>query len=551
MADIPKSQYAVQLVGPDELILNKNKEVFVPGAHQVLGKVEAVGLCFSDLKLLKQFSNHVRKTEIVSGIDADVLKEVPSYVPGEKATVPGHEVVVKIAAVGDGVTDVKVGGRYLVQTDYRWLRTASNNGAFGYNFEGALQEYVLMDERVITSPDGQFMLLPVGEELSSSATALVEPWACVEDAYASSERTTLKAGGKMAVVVDLETPADAIEKLIEKYGKPGEIIYVGKIELVRADTVVSDVGQLEDAGYDDIVYFGSVPETVEKLFAKIGKAGMLNIVQCGGKFGRDISATVGRVHYGGIRVIGTTGADACASMEIIPKSDEIRKGDKINVIGAGGPMGMMHVIRNICQGVKRVSVYAGDLDDNRLAILSRIAQPMAEKNGVEYRPYNPTREKMSEKFDYAALMAPVPALVARAVKDAAQRGLINIFAGIPATIIGEFDLDMYIEKKLFFIGTSGSTLDDMKLMLAKAESGRLDTNVSVAAISGMAGATEGIRAVENRSIAGKIIVYPACRSLGLIKLEELEEKLPDVGECLSDGLWTDQAEKVLLERHSG
>ncbi|HUT45489.1 MAG TPA: hypothetical protein VMX36_04355, partial [Sedimentisphaerales bacterium] len=61
------------------------------------------------------------------------------------------------------------------------------------------------------------------------------------------------------------------------------------------------------------------------------------------------------------------------------------------------------------------------------------------------------------------------------------------------------------------------------------------------------GATAGIRAVENRSIAGKIIVYPACRDLGLVTLEELAEKMPDVAECLSDGLWTKQAEKKLLE----
>ncbi len=53
----------------------------------------------------------------------------------------------------------KPGERYLVQADYRWLLTANSNAAFGYNFEGALQEYVLMDERVITSPQGDSMLV--------------------------------------------------------------------------------------------------------------------------------------------------------------------------------------------------------------------------------------------------------------------------------------------------------------------------------------------------------------------------------------------------------
>jgi threonine dehydrogenase-like Zn-dependent dehydrogenase len=554
MTDIPKTQYAVQLVGPDELILNKSKQVPKPGRHQLLCRVEAVGLCFSDLKLLKQFSSHVRKSEVVSGIDLNILKEIPSYVPGEAATIPGHEAVVRIEAVGHGEKNLRLGQRFLVQTDYRWVRTATSNGAFGYNFEGALAEYVLMDKRIITSPEGESMLLPVGAELSGSAVALVEPWACVEDAYASTERTSLKAGGHMLVVADAEVPENTLIDLFGRYGKPAQITWVSRhpalTQLSIPITKAENIAELADAGYDDVIYFGSAPEVAEALFAKVALKGLLNIVLCGGKFGRDIVTMVGRVHYGGIRIIGTTGSNPAESMETIPKTDEIRSGDKINVIGAGGPMGMMHIIRNICQGVEGISVFGSDVDDSRLAVLTKIAAPLAEKNRVQYKSYNPTKEKSSETFDYTALMAPIPALVAAAVNDSNERGLINIFAGIPATVTGEIDLDTYIEKRLYFIGTSGSTLEDMKRMLSKVESGRLDTNLSVAAISGLEGATDGIRAVENRSIAGKIIVYPACRNLGLVTLEELAEKMPDVADCLNDGLWTKQAEEKLLEKYS-
>ena len=203
---IPAKQYAVQLVGPDQLVLNKSKDVFKPGPHQVLAKVEVVGLCFSDLKLLKQFTGHVRKGPVVAGVDLDILKEIPSYVPEAAPTVPGHETVVRIVAVGPGVERHKPGERYLVQTDYRWVQTATSNAAFGYNFEGALQEYVLMDERIITAPDGESMLIPAREERAASAIALCEPWACVEDAYVTKERTTLKAGGRMLIVADAEVP---------------------------------------------------------------------------------------------------------------------------------------------------------------------------------------------------------------------------------------------------------------------------------------------------------------------------------------------------------
>ena len=552
MTDLPETQYAVQLVGPDQLILNKSKEVFRPGPHQILCRVEVVGLCFSDLKLLKQFSSHVRKSELVAGIDPEILKEIPSYVPCEAPTVPGHETVVRIEATGPGVKDFKPGDRFLVQTDYRWLRTASSNGAFGYNFEGALQEYVLMDERVITTPEGESMLIPVTEELSASAIALVEPWACVEDAYVSDERTKLKTDGHMLVVADVNIDGDALGNLFSRYGKPIQITWFSKqlpLELDIPVKRVSSMSELADTGYDDVIYFGSDADTVETLFAKVATGGLLNIVLCGGKFGRDVVTAVGRIHYGRIRIVGTTGSEPSDSMQIIPKNDEIRQGDRINVIGAGGPMGMMHVVRNICQGVKGVSVFAGDLDDNRLNTLTRIAAPLAKKNAVEYKTYNPTKDEICETFDYTILMAPVPKLVAASVRGAAQRGLINIFAGIPATVSGEIDLDTYIEKQLYFIGTSGSSLDDMKRMLEKAESGSLDTNVSVAAISGLEGATEGIRAVEDRSIAGKIVVYPACRDMGLVTLEELNEKMPQVAGLLSSGLWTKDAEDKLLEMY--
>jgi hypothetical protein len=343
---IPKSQCAVQLVGPDELVLNESKEVFRPGPFQILAQVEVVGLCFSDLKLLKQFAAHVRKSRIVAGIEQKVLAEIPSYVPGDAPTVPGHETVVRIAAVGEGVDDFKVGGRYLVQTDYRWLKTATTNGAFGYNFEGALQEYVLMDKRVITSPEGESMLLPVGEELSGSAIALVEPWACVEDAYVSTERTRIKKGGRMLVASDGDIPSEGLTHLFERFGKPGSITWLSPSQPPAQFGIhiekVKDISALKDAAFDDVIYFGSDPKTVETLLGKVALKGILNVAQCGGRFGRNIVTMIGRVHYGGIRIVGTTGSDPVEAMEVIPPTDEIRPGDKINVIGAGGPMGMMH-----------------------------------------------------------------------------------------------------------------------------------------------------------------------------------------------------------------
>ncbi|MBN1126530.1 MAG: alcohol dehydrogenase catalytic domain-containing protein [Sedimentisphaerales bacterium] len=552
---IPKTQYAVQLIGPDQLTLNRKKQMPELGPWQILGRVEAVGLCFSDLKLLKQYDKHARKEHIREGIEESILKEIPSYVPDNQPTVPGHETTVRIIAVGEKVSGVRIGARYLVETDYRWLPTTNSNASFGYNFEGGLQQYVLMDQRIITSPEGELFLLPASEELSASAVALVEPWACVEEAYRVKERSSLVEGGRMLIVADQAVPEPDFIAFLGRYGRPGEITMVTRKALITAGTIpikeTERIEDLPDGVYDDVLYFGSDVETTEKLFHKIGPNGLYNIIQCGNKFGRTVTSTIGRFHYGNIRMVGTFGIDPAESMEYIPYSGEIQANDKINVIGAGGPMGVMHVIRNICQGIPNITVFAGDLDDYRLGLLNRIAGPMAARLGVAYYPYHAKQEKPATRFDYTALMAPVPQLAAQAIEESEVGGIINIFAGIPAGVKGDLDLDAYIEKQLYFIGTSGSVLEDMKVVLKKVESGKLDTDISVAAISGMAGAVDGIRSVEKALIPGKILVYPACAEMGLIPLEKLSETMPDVAACLDNGLWNKKAEQVLLANYSG
>lgn len=541
-ATIPKTQHAVQLVGPGELKLNPSKEVFTPKPHEVLVKVDAVGLCFSDLKLLKQFSSHARKSEVASGLDADVLRGIQSYVPGDLPVVPGHEVVCHIVAVGDQVKHHKVGERCLVQTDYRQLPTsAGSNAAFGYNFEGGLQEYTLLDERVIISPAGERFLIPVGEEKGASAVALVEPWACVEDSYVTPERNHVKAGGRLLVVVADGREAKGVHASLPPEGAPAEVQTV----------LPADVAQLPDDSFDDVIYFGSDKSTIELLSDKLAPLAVINIVLGGRRIGQPVSVGIGRVHYGMRRWVGTTGDDASESYRAVPTNGEIRPGDKVLIIGAAGPMGQMHVIRDLCLGLPGVSVVGTDFDDRRLEALGKKAQPLAEANSLPLRLVNPQHTPLAEEFTYFALMAPVGALVAQAVNDAADDAIINVFAGIPAPTRHDIDLDAYIEKRCYMFGTSGSTIDDMRIVLRKLEDDRLDTNASLDAISGMAGAIDGIAAVENRTLAGKIIVYPMLHDTGLIPLSQLDEHFPTVAAKLDGGKWTREAEQELLRVAGG
>jgi L-sorbose 1-phosphate reductase len=537
MTDLPSTQHAVQLIGPGELKLNTSKPVPQPGPHEIVVKVEAVGLCFSDLKLLKQFHDHARKSEIISGIEMSVLKGIQSYLPGNAPVVPGHEVVCRIVAVGDQVTRHKIDERCLVQTDYRQLPTsAGSNAAFGYNFDGGLQEYTLLDERVVIAPNGDRFLIPVGEERSASAIALVEPWACVEDSYVTVERNRIKSNGRLAVVLTDGRQPLGVEQSYSQDGKPVE---VHTVSAAKAATLPNET-------FDDVIYFGSDRETIEILNDKLAPGGIINVVLGGERIGEPTSVGVGRVHYGGTRWIGTTGIDASESYANIPANGEVRANDRVLVVGAGGPMGQMHIIRDVCLNVAGVSVVGTDMDDARLETLRKKAEPLARANGVSLRLVNTRQTPLTEKFSYFALMAPVGALVASAIQDAKEGAIINIFAGIPAPTRQVLDLDTYIEKRCFMFGTSGSTIDDMRIVLRKVEDEGFDTNASIDAIGGIAGAIDGIARVEDRSLAGKIIIYPMLHDVGLIPLSELDRHFPTVAEKLDAGKWTREAEQELL-----
>ncbi|HEY3406929.1 MAG TPA: alcohol dehydrogenase catalytic domain-containing protein [Propionicimonas sp.] len=538
---LPTTQHAIQFVGADQVVHNPAKSMYPLGPRQLLLKSEACGICFSDTKLLHAFTNHPRKSEVLSGLTPEDLAEIPSYKPGAEPGVPGHEPVGRIVAVGSDVRHHTVGERVLVQTDYRHLPTASSNAAFGYNFEGALQEYVVLDERVIMDPaTGERFLIPVSDGPSASAVALIEPWACVEAAYAWGERTTLKPGGRLLVV------ADAVEGLdvLLAQAAPASIAVVGAADVTGA-TRLASIDDLEGA-FDDIVYVGADADTVEALGSHIGFGGVLDVVLAGGAFDRRVKIDVGRVHYDLIRYTGTAGTNAADGYDRIPAQCELRQGDRIAIVGAAGPMGLMHTVRTAVSGVPGISMDAVDVDDARLAHLAAVVAPVAEAHGVPATFRNSKTEPLEGGYTYIAAMVPAPFLIAQAVDIAGEGAIVNAFAGFAIGTLAELDLTAIATKGIYLVGTSGSRIQDMETMLAKVENGTLDTNVSLWAITGMAGVADGIAAVTNRTSGGKIMVYPMLHDLQMVRLDELAEKLPAVAAAMVDGRWTKGAEAALL-----
>jgi threonine dehydrogenase-like Zn-dependent dehydrogenase len=551
---IPVTQHAIQIVDAGQILHNREKAVPVPGPHQILVRMEAVGICFSDTKLLHAFTSHPRKGPVISGLDAEVLAEIPSYTPGRLPTVPGHEPVGRIVAVGDQVRRHRVGERCLIQTDYRHLLTAAANAAFGYNFEGGLQEYVLLDERMIIEPGtGERFLIPVGEEPSASAVALVEPWACVEASYVYRERRGLLPGGRLLVVADAGHAIDGIATLIDQ-ARPAQLTALVADAAQRreveapgfAAAVVADLADVVREGLDDIVYFGADAGRIEVLQDCLAFRGLINVVTGGASIGRPIALDVGRVHYDLTRWTGTSGASATEGYAAIPADGELRSGDRLAVIGAAGPMGLMHVVRAASAGWNDLSITAVDIDNARLDRLDQAAGPIARSRGVELTVVNSRSTELAPGFSYVALMVPATPLVSQAVALAGSGCRINIFAGFANRTRADVDLDRYIERHCYFLGTSGSGIPDMKAVLRKVENGELDTNISLDAVAGFEGVGDALAAVEGRTAAGKIMVYPSLPDLGLVRLSELGERFPSVAAALRDGRWTKAAEQELL-----
>ena len=243
---------------------------------------------------------------------------------------------------------------------------------------------------------------------------------------------------------------------------------------------------------------------------------------------------------------GRPGSSAADGYAGVPVDGELRAGDRVAIIGAAGPMGFMHTIRAAASGLAGVRVAAIDIDDARLAHLAGVAGPLAAAREVEMSFVNSRTTQLEPGFSYVAVMVPSPALVAQAIDQAGLGARVNLFAGFAVGTRAPLDLEAILAKGAYLFGTSGSEITDMKVVLAKLERGDLDTNVSVDAVTGMEGVGEALAAVEARTSGGKIVVYPMLHEMGMVRLGDLGDILPDVAAAMPQGRWTRAAEEALL-----
>ncbi|MDH4135510.1 MAG: hypothetical protein OEW09_02170, partial [Anaerolineae bacterium] len=323
------------------------------------------------------------------------------------------------------------------------------------------------------------------------------------------------------------------------------------VEVIEVDDVTAPpVEQV-----DDIVLLGADPELIEAVSPHLAYFGILAIV-ADAPLPRKVEVDVGRVHYNRWIYVGGPGPDIARVYSDVPVRSTLKPGGRAWFVGAGGPMGQMHIQHAVEAPDGPKTIFCTAQSDRRLRIVESIYRADAEAKTIAFTcvsrqdtvVYRQTLEKVGALgFDDIMVMAPDAGAIAEAADYIAPGGVMNIFAGVARGTMTSLDLsDVYL-KDVRFIGHSGLTIEDMRLTLHQVESGSLSPNRLVAAIGSLTAAREGLQAVKDAVFPGKIVIYPLIKDFPLTALPDLKGKLPSVYAKLKDGCeWTTEAEEEFL-----
>lgn len=530
-----------------------------PAEDQLLVRIDSVGMCFSDVKIIKQGGSHPK-------LYNRNLAEEPTRL--------GHEVALTVIKAGQRLQDrYYPGQRLAVQPD---IYQQGKSTAYGYTIPGGLIQYHLIGPEVLETDAGA-CLLPLEERMGYAESSLLEPWGCVVAAYTQRRRLEPLQGGTMWII---GRPADQTAyQFSAGLEAPATIVLMdvpGSVQALVANTAARVIGRdgLPAAGYadlsreltagrgfDDIVVLDPrSARAVSEIARHIARRGTVNLI---GRTPLDglVDTDLGRLHYDYIAFVGNPGPDIAQSYGEARNRCELRPGGNALFIGAGGPMGQMHVQRAVELPDGPRTIIATEVNDERLQALKEAFGPLAKKRGCELLFYNPTTAADSlydyvmqatgqEGADDVVVSVPLAALMAEAATTMKPDGMLVLFAGVPNGTMGPLNLGNVYLHNAQYTGTSGLTIDDQAAVMERALQGALSPGRSVAAIGGLEAARDAMAAVMEGRYPGKIVIFPQIRGLPLMGLDELGEKLPEVAENLGPGnVWTNAAEEVLLEKY--
>jgi len=523
------------------------------GPHELLVRHDACGLCFSDVKVIRAGEKHPR---IYRDMQSDPV-------------VLGHETTMTVVGVGDDLRDqYHIGDRLTLQTD---IYVGGVGYAYGYEIQGGLSQYNVIDQRVLNGDHGNY-LIPLKPDAGYAESALIEPWTCVIAAYRLKYRTGLKPGGTTWIIGAHPSPAGGgggytISAGFDGVSHPDRLLltdvpaeFAGWLK-TRAEALGVEVIKVDDVTappveqVDDIVLLGADPDLIEAVSPRMSDFGIMALVT-DAPLPHKVEIDVGRVHYNRWLYIGSTGPDIARAYSDVPVRSALKPGGRAWFVGAGGPMGRMHVQRAIQITAGPLTIVCTDISAPRLDDLYATFAAEAEAKGIEFICLNPMNKEeyaagmapfKEQGFDDIVVLAPVPAVIADAATYLVPKGVMNVFAGVARGTAALLDLSDAYLKDTRVIGHSASTIEDLRLMLHQVESGALSPNRSVAAIGSLSAARDGLQAVQDATFPGKVVIYPHIKEMPLTPLPELKDRLPSIYARLKDGReWTVEAEEEFL-----
>jgi threonine dehydrogenase-like Zn-dependent dehydrogenase len=552
---IPQKMLAWPLFGAGMENFGKNNQPCVAPvpaikADELLVRIDAVGLCFSDVKLIRAGQDHPRVVSPNLATDP---------------VIPGHEAVMTVVQVGAALKGrFAVGQRYIIQAD---IYVQGKNFAYGYAIDGGMALYSRMDQRILAGDEGCY-LLPLADNIPAGIAALVEPWTCVLVSYMIKHRTAPKTGGEIliaggsaaAVPEPGELLCQARPAAVRLFGFQPEQVKELKSKL--SGLKIEVLNELPAArSFDDIFLCGVTDRPLAEKISKLGRKDA--IISFIGDYPDEAwSFDVGNIHYQGWFYQGTTTNNLSAAYGRNVRS-KLRKGGTCWLLGGAGAMGQMHTQLAVEAEDGPARILVTDMDEARIANLHKLLGAKIAARGVEFKTLNPKNFRANAEFEAAVadfarpaggfddivMLVPVVPVMNAAVPFLGQDGLMNIFAGIPAGKEGSLKVRDIVTKGARFIGSSGSRTDDLRHTLELVETGRLNPATALAAIGGMKDLKKGLEGVAEAKFPGKTVIFPHCLDLPLTPVEKLSELAPDLVATLSpDGLYTMATEKALFRR---
>ncbi len=462
-----------------------------------------------------------------------------------------------------------LGDKFIIQAD---IFVDGVGYAYGYEIQGGLSQYNVIDQRVLNGDGGNY-LIPVRPETGYAESALVEPWACVIAAYMLEYRTCIKPGGT-AWFIGPDQGAFSLSCGFDENSHPAKIKLTNmdgpfgewlRQQAIRLDIPVIEVELIEpvdgEASHgdqaDDIILLSPSVSLIEEVSSYLAYEGVL-VFSTQKQFSRKANLDIGRVHYNRWLFLGGDELDIASIYHKAPKRSEIQKNGRVLFVGAGGPMGRMHVQRALEMPDHPSTIICSDASDVRLKDLDDTFAAEAAEKGIEWLCVNPMNKDVYQEamkkfeatgFDDIIMLVPIPAVIEDAAKWLAQDGMMNVFAGIARGTTVPVDINDLVSRDVRIIGQSASEIEDMITMLNKVEVGELSTNRSVAAVGSLSATKVGLQALIDAKYPGKVVIFPNIKELPLTAVSDLEAVLPSVAEKLKDGrVWTKEAEEEFLEK---